>query len=109
MRKPMRVVVLSLILVLVCVSMTSAGTKCVTVAGYLFSPQKAWLEQAMECLVDGDKEAVAQMIIDGKVSFFKGGSTVYMTDFTWGGLAKFRLAGDTHEFWTLYEGLEKIE
>ncbi|WP_198471040.1 hypothetical protein [Acetomicrobium sp. S15 = DSM 107314] len=104
----LRTLLISLILVVIFVSITSASTKYVTKGGYPFATTKEYLKQAISYIISGDNEALAKLIAAGVVGILEDGTVVYMEGATWT-LVEFRFPGKTKKFWTVMEALSEVK
>lgn len=105
----LRSLLISLILlVVIFVSITSAGTKYVTKGSYPFATTEEYLKQAINYIISGDNEALAKLIAAGVVGILEDGTVVYMEGATWT-LVEFRFPGKTQKFWTVMEALSEVK
>lgn len=103
----------ALVLVLACfIFLTSS--KCLeaaqlhyTQSGYLAAISEAYLDKAVEYVVQNDKVALGTLIAQGVVIPLKAGVPVYITEFKmFSGKVKFRPKGQTYEYWTVSEAIK---
>lgn len=88
-----------------------ADLKGKTVENGVFTVHEKDLDYLIKLV--GDREAFKKQMIllqgTGTGGFMKGGLDVYITEQRWTGKVRFRLKGDTTQFWTTSEFIKNIK